>query len=106
MTTMKTAPESEAKIDSTEVTAEELIKEGLTDEALDAVSGGASGRYTIDRNRRMYCPLCKKSHVISVIKEPAYINGKRFTQYFCHNARVYFISATNGYFTATGEEIH
>jgi hypothetical protein len=99
-------PGAEAMVESTEVTAEELKKEGLTDEALDLVAGGANGRPTIDKNRRLYCPLCKKNHIISIIKEPAFINGSRYTQYFCHNARVYFIHATNGYFTATGEEIH
>jgi predicted hydrolase (HD superfamily) len=99
-------PGTEEMVESSEVTAEELRKEGLTDEALDAVAGGANGRPTIEKNRRLYCPLCKKSHIISIIKEPAYIKGNRYTQYFCHNARVYFIHATNGYFTATGEEIH
>jgi formate dehydrogenase maturation protein FdhE len=99
-------PGAEAMVESSEVTAEELKKEGLSDEALDLVAGGANGRTTIDKNRRMYCPLCKRDHVISIIKEPAYINGSRYKQYYCHTARVYFIHATNGYFTAAGEQIH
>jgi hypothetical protein len=105
MTEMK-LPGEEAMVESTEATAEDLKKEGLTDEILDSVAGGANGRPTIDKNRRMYCPLCKSNHVISVIKEPVYINGNRHKQYYCHTARVYFIHATNGYFTAAGERIH
>lgn len=101
----KIMPAAEAAIDAKDATAEDLKREGLSDEMLDSVAGGA-GKHTVARKKTLYCPMCKTNHVIAVIKEPAFINGNRFTQYYCYASKTYFIKATNGYFTADGERIH
>jgi predicted hydrolase (HD superfamily) len=103
----KIIPDAEAVIEAEDATAEDLRKEGLSDDMLDSVAGGAGKKnLTVSKKKKLYCPMCKYDHVIAVIKEPALVNGNRYTQYYCYASKTYFIRATNGYFATDGEQIH
>ena len=99
--------EEDAEHESRPATEEEIKAEFpnlLDDSELDAVSGGAE-RLTIQSNDFMFCPYCMSKHVVSTIKGKGRVGKYMHKRYWCPRKKLYFIHATNGYFTLEDERI-
>ena len=72
----------------------------LVEEDLEKAAGGKT--YIVNQNRMMFCPYCKESHNISVLRGKHLVGDRKETLYRCNRHESLFVVRQEGCFNENG----